>query len=145
MKKLKIKIVCVGKIKEEFLRKGIEYYSNEIEIIELLDEKAEENLSDSQKKIIKEKEGEKILSKIKQNEYVINLDIVGKQLTTEKLKKHISNIGDEYNTVTFVIGGSLGLGDNIKKRGNYAVSFSNMTFPHQLMRLVLVEQISKLI
>ncbi len=140
----KIKIVCVGKIKEDFLKKGINYYSENIEIVELADEKAEENFSELQKKSVKDKEGQKILDKINKSEYVITLDIIGKELTTEKLEKHIKNIGMQYSGVTFIIGGSLGLSLDVKKRANFSVSFSKMTFPHQLMRLILVEQISKL-
>ncbi len=140
----KIKIVCVGKIKEQFLKKGINYYSENIEIFEIIDEKAEENFSDLQKEAVKNKESQKILNKINKRDYVITLDIIGKELTTEKLERHINNIGMQYNAVVFVIGGSLGLSEDVKKRANFSVSFSKMTFPHQLMRLVLVEQISKL-
>ncbi len=140
----KIKIVCVGKIKEKFLKKGIDYYSDKFDIIEIADEKAGESLSDLQKESVKNKEGEKILKKINKNEYIIILDIIGKELTTEQLKKHIKNVGMEYKVITFVIGGSLGISDIVKKRANFSISFSKMTFPHQLMRLILVEQISKI-
>lgn len=141
---MNFKIVCVGKIKEEFLKSGIDFYSKKIEIVELVDEKCDENFSEAQKIIVKNKEGQKILGKIEHKEYVIILDIIGKELTTEKFQKHIKNIGLEYEKITFVIGGSLGLSEEVKKRANFSVSFSKMTFPHQLMRLILVEQISKI-
>ncbi len=144
MRKLKTKIVCIGKIKEDYLRKGISHYSDNVEIIELVDEKAEENLSDAQKENVKTKEGIRILNKIKSNEYVVTLDIIGKELTTDKLRNKINSIPYEYDTVTFIIGGSLGISEDVKKRSNFAVSFSKMTFPHQLMRLVLLEQIYKI-
>ncbi len=145
MNRLKTKIVCVGKIKEEFLKIGINYYSDTIEIIEIPDEKAEENISEIEKELIKNREGEKILSKIGKKDYVINLDIGGLQLTTNQFKEKIKRIDYNYNNITFIIGGSLGLSNNVKKRGNLSISFSSMTFPHQLMRLVLVEQIKKIV
>jgi len=91
---------------------------------------------------IKDKEGERILSKIKDSQYVITLEIKGKQLTSEELSEKLSDLGLEGNSdVVFIIGGSLGLSDLVLERSNFALSFSKMTFPHQMMKVVLLEQI----
>ena len=114
----------------------------QLEIIELEDEKAPENLSDKEMLIIKEKEGKKILSKIKDNSYVIALAIDGKNLSSEELAQTINKLGVRgVSNITFVIGGSLGLSDEVLSRADYKLSFSKMTFPHQLMRLILLEQV----
>ena len=106
------------------------------------DEKAPENLSDKEMLMTKEKEGKKILSKIKDNAHVIALAIDGKNLSSEELAETIDNLGVRGTShIVFVIGGSLGLSDEVLKRANYKLSFSNMTFPHQLMRLILLEQV----
>lgn len=145
---MRISIVCVGKIKEKYLKLGIDEFSKrlskycKLEVIELDDEKAPENLSDKDMIIIKDKEGKKILSKIKDNSYVISLAIDGKNLSSEELAETIDNLGVRGTShIVFVIGGSLGLSDEVLKRANYKLSFSKMTFPHQLMRLILLEQI----
>ncbi|MDU6535947.1 MAG: 23S rRNA (pseudouridine(1915)-N(3))-methyltransferase RlmH, partial [Intestinibacter bartlettii] len=106
------------------------------------DEKAPENLSDKEMLMIKEKEGKKILSKIKDNSYVIALAIDGKNLSSEELAETINKLGVRgISNITFVIGGSLGLSDEVLSRADYKLSFSKMTFPHQLMRLILLEQV----
>ena len=145
---MRISIICVGKIKEKYLKLGIDEFKKrlskycKLEIIELDDEKAPENLSDKEMLMIKEKEGKKILSKIKDNSYVIALAIDGKKLSSEELADTINNLGVRGNShIVFIIGGSLGLSDEILSRANYKLSFSKMTFPHQLMRLILLEQV----
>ena len=145
---MRINIVCVGKIKEKYLKLGIDEFKKrlskycKLEIIELEDEKAPENLSDKEMLIIKEKEGKKILSKIKDNSYVIALAIDGKNLSSEELAETINKLGVRgISNITFVIGGSLGLSDEVLSSADYKLSFSKMTFPHQLMRLILLEQV----
>lgn len=145
---MNIQIVSVGKIKEKYLKLGIEEFSKrlskycKLDIVELDDEKAPENLSDKGREQVKEKEGSKILGKIKQSSYVIALAIDGKNLSSEELAEHMSNLAVTGNSsITFVIGGSLGLSDEVLKRADYKLSFSKMTFPHQLMRLILLEQV----
>lgn len=145
---MRINIVCVGKIKEKYLKLGIDEFKKrlskycKLEIIELDDEKAPENLSDKEMVIIKDKEGKKILSKIKDNSYVIALAIDGKNLSSEELAETINKLGIRgVSNITFVIGGSLGLSDEVLSRADYKLSFSKMTFPHQLMRLILLEQV----
>lgn len=145
---MRISIVCVGKIKEKYLKLGIDEFSKrlskycKLEVIELDDEKAPENLSDKEMLMIKDKEGKKILSKIKDNAHVIALAIDGKNLSSEELADTIGNLGVRGTShIVFVIGGSLGLSNEVLRRANYKLSFSKMTFPHQLMRLILLEQI----
>lgn len=145
---MRINIVCVGKIKEKYLKLGIDEFKKrlskycKLEIIELEDEKSPENLSDKEMLMIKEKEGKKILSKIKDNSYVIALAIDGKNLSSEELAETINKLGVRgISNITFVIGGSLGLSDEVLSRADYKLSFSKMTFPHQLMRLILLEQV----
>ena len=145
---MRINIVCVGKIKEKYLKLGIDEFKKrlskycKLEIIELEDEKAPENLSDKEMLMIKEKEGKKLLSKIKDNSYVIALAIDGKNLSSEELAETINKLGVRgISNITFVIGGSLGLSDEVLSRADYKLSFSKMTFPHQLMRLILLEQV----
>ena len=143
---MRINIVCVGKIKEKYLKLGIDEFKKrlskycKLEIIELEDEKAPENLSDKEMLMIKE--GKKILTKIKDNSYVIALAIDGKNLSSEELAQTINKLGVRgVSNITFVIGGSLGLSDEVLSRADYKLSFSKMTFPHQLMRLILLEQV----
>jgi len=145
---MRISVVCVGKIKEKYLKLGIDEFSKrlskycKLEVIELDDEKAPENLSDKEMMMIKEKEGKKILSKIKDNSHVIALAIDGKNLSSEELADTIDNLGVRGTShIVFVIGCSLGLSDDVIRRANYKLSFSKMTFPHQLMRLILLEQV----
>ena len=145
---MRINIVCVGKIKEKYLKLVIDEFKKrlskycKLEIIELEDEKAPENLSDKEMLMIKEKEGKKILSKIKDNSYVIALAIDGKNLSSEELAETINKLGVRgISNITFVIGGSLGLSDEFLSRADYKLSFSKMTFQHQLMRLILLEQV----
>ena len=145
---MNITIVTVGKLKEKYLKQGIDEYLKrltayaKVDIIELPDEKAPETLSDVEMLQIKEKEGERILSKINPDAHVIALAIEGKMKTSEELADTIEKLGTYGKSkVTFIIGGSLGLSTAVMKRADEALSFSKMTFPHQLMRLILVEQV----
>ena len=145
---MNIRIIAVGKIKEKYIQEGIKEYSKRLskycslEIIEVDDEKAPENLSDKEIDIIKQKEGERILSKIPQNSYVISLEIQGKEISSEELSNKLNNLMIEGSSnITFIIGGSLGLSDTVSSKSNFKLSFSKMTFPHQLMRMILLEQI----
>ena len=136
-----IKLITVGSIKEKYLKDGIDEYVKRlkkytpIEIIELKDE----SFQDESK--IKKIEGERILKNIKDKEYVITLEIEGKELTSLELANKLDQIYLTNSDITFIIGGSLGLSNEVKQRSNYALSFSRMTFPHQLFRLILLEQI----
>lgn len=145
---MNISIVTVGKLKEKYLKQGIAEYTKrlgpyaKIDVIEVPDEKAPENLSEVEMGQVKNAEGTRILSKISQDSHVIALAIEGNMKTSEKLAKDLDQLATYGKSkVTFVIGGSLGLSDGVMKRANDTLSFSKMTFPHQLMRLVLVEQI----
>jgi len=143
-----ISIVTVGKLKEKYLKQGIEEYLKrltayaKVEVIEVADEKAPEELSDSEMLQVKQKEGERILAKISQDTYVIALAIQGKLQSSEELADTLDKLATYGKSkIAFIIGGSLGLSDEVVKRSNEQLSFSRMTFPHQLMRLILVEQI----
>lgn len=145
---MNITIVTVGKMKEKYMRDAVQEYVKrlgaycKIQIIEVADEKTDENASDIMCDIVKNKEGERISKYIKDDAYVITLEIEGKMASSEELAEKIEKLGvSGKSNIVFIIGGSLGLSDAIKKRSNYALSFSKMTFPHQLMRIVLVEQI----
>ena len=145
---MKITILCVGKVKEKFYRDAIDEFSKrlsrycKLEIIEVSDEKTEEQASENEIRLIKEKEGERLLKNIKEDAYVITLCIDGKQLDSEELSEKIEKLGIQGNShIYFIIGGSLGLSDTVINRANYKLSFSKMTFPHQLMRVILLEQI----
>lgn len=145
---MKIKIVTVGKLKEKYLKDGIAEYSKRIsrfatiEIIELADEKTPDRASDSENAKILAVEGNRILSKIGDREFVVVLAIEGKTLSSEEFSKQLEQASiNGFSTLTFVIGGSLGLSKEVKKRANLSVSFGRLTLPHQLMRLVLTEQI----
>lgn len=145
---MNITIITVGKLKEKYLKQGIDEYLKrltayaKVDIIELPDEKAPETLSDVEMLQIKDKEGERILSKINPDAHVIALAIEGKMKTSEELADTIDKLGTYGKSkITFIIGGSLGLSQEVMKRADEALSFSKMTFPHQLMRLILVEQI----
>lgn len=145
---MKIDIVCVGKLKEKYLVSAIDEYSKrlsrycKLNIIELADEKTPDNASEKEELQIKDKEGDKILAQIKETAYVITLDLGGKMVTSENFAQMIANCGVQGNShLVFVIGGSLGLSDKVLKRANGSLSFSKMTFPHQLFRVMLLEQI----
>ncbi|MGL4875875.1 MAG: 23S rRNA (pseudouridine(1915)-N(3))-methyltransferase RlmH [Clostridium sp.] len=145
---MNITLITVGKLKEKYLKQAIDEYSKrlsrycKLEIIELADEKTPDNASEKEELQIKEKEGKAILSKIKENAFVIAMDLGGKNLTSEEFSKFIEQQGVIGNSnIVFLIGGSLGLSDEVKKRANYKLCFSKMTFPHQLFRVMLLEQV----
>ena len=145
---MNINVIGEGKIKEKYLKLGIDEFKKrlskycKLDIIELDDEKAPEKLSEKEMIMVKEKEAKKILSKIKDTSYVIALAIDGKNLSSEELADKMSDLAVRGNSnITFVIGGSLGLSDEVLDRADYKLSFSKMTFPHQLMRLILLEQV----
>ena len=145
---MNIQIISVGKLKEKYLKLGIEEYTKrlgayaKIDLVEVPDEKAPENLSEADMDIVKKKEGERILAKIGADTYVIALAIEGKMKTSEQLASDIESLMTYGRSkIAFVIGGSLGLHEDVMKRSDEKLSFSKMTLPHQLMKLVLVEQI----
>ncbi|MBM6829607.1 23S rRNA (pseudouridine(1915)-N(3))-methyltransferase RlmH [Anaerotignum lactatifermentans] len=145
---MRITVVCVGKLKEKYWQAAVAEYSkrlsryHKLEIIELADEKAPETMSQAQEEEVKQKEGERILKALKDDAFVMALAIEGKMMTSEELsafleKKAVGGVSH----IAFVIGGSLGLAPAVMKRADYALSFSPMTFPHQMMRVVLLEQV----
>lgn len=143
-----ISILTIGKLKEKYLLQGINEYLKrltayaKVEIIEMPDEKAPENLSDTEMEQVKQKEGERILSKISEDTHVIALAINGKMKSSEQLAEDLDKLATYGKSkIAFVIGGSLGLSNEVMKRANDTLSFSKMTFPHQLMRLILLEQV----
>ncbi|MGJ0908692.1 23S rRNA (pseudouridine(1915)-N(3))-methyltransferase RlmH [Clostridium botulinum] len=145
---MNISIISVGKIKEKFLKAAINEYSKrlskycKLNIIEVTDEKTPDNSSLKEENIIKEKEGNLILKHIKDTSFVIALDLKGKSITSEEFSNLIENCRlTGKSTITFVIGGSLGLSEQVLSRANYKLSFSKMTFPHQLFRVMLLEQV----
>ncbi len=145
---MKITIVCVGKIKEQFYRDAIAEYSKRLsrycrlEIFEVQDEKTPDGVSESVEEQIRKTEGDRILKAIPENSYVILLAINGENITSENFSKKIDDLGIKGEShITFIIGGSLGTSQDVYKRADYRLSFSKMTFPHQLMRVILLEQI----
>lgn len=145
---MKITLITVGKIKEKYLKDAIAEYSKrlskycKLEIIEVADEKTQDQAGEALENSIRKKEGERVLKHIRDDMYVITLEIAGKMLTSEELSEKIGKLGLQgKSSIAFVIGGSIGLGKNVLSRSDYALSFSKMTFPHQLMRVILLEQI----
>jgi 23S rRNA (pseudouridine1915-N3)-methyltransferase len=145
---MKITVITVGKIKEKYLEDAIAEYSKrlsrycKLEIIQVADEKTPDRASEVVETQIKEKEGERILSHIKDTAYVVALAIEGKMISSEELAELIDGLGVRGEShIQFVIGGSLGLSKKVLERADYKLSFSRMTFPHQLMRVILLEQI----
>jgi 23S rRNA (pseudouridine1915-N3)-methyltransferase len=145
---MNITVITVGKLKERYFKEAVEEYSTrlskycKLDIVEVPDEKAPENLSHALELNIIQKEGQGILKHIKEDAYVVALAIQGKQLSSEGLADFINNLGIQgKSNIAFAIGGSLGLSDEVLKRADYQLSFSKMTFPHQLMRVVLLEQV----
>ena len=145
---MQIDIICVGKVKEQYLRDAIAEYSKrlgrycKLNILEVADEKTPEHASEGVERHIKAKEGERIAKHIKPGAYVIALAIDGQQVTSEGFARKIDQLGIQgVSHIQFVIGGSIGMDDAILRQANYKLSFSKMTFPHQLMRVILLEQI----
>ncbi|WP_407894269.1 23S rRNA (pseudouridine(1915)-N(3))-methyltransferase RlmH [Lacticaseibacillus sp. N501-2] len=145
---MNIKILAVGKLKEKYFKDGIAEYKKrmskfaKVELIEVPDEKAPESLSEAEMMQVKEAEGQRLLSKIKDRDWVIALAIEGKQRSSEAFAKEIDQLATYgHSDIDFVIGGSLGLSPAVMKRADNTLSFGKLTMPHQLMRLVLIEQI----
>lgn len=145
---MKISIVCVGKIKESFYREAVAEYAKRLsryckpEIIEVADEKTPDGASLQTEEQIREKEGRRILEKLQEDAFICTLEIGGKKLSSEELARWMEKLtvgGTSH--IMFVIGGSLGLHESVSRRADFAISFSDMTFPHQLMRVILTEQI----
>jgi 23S rRNA (pseudouridine1915-N3)-methyltransferase len=143
-----ISIVSVGKLKEKYLKLGIDEFTKrltvyaKIELVEVPDEKAPEQLSELEMEQVKQKEGEKILAKISSDTYVIALAIDGKMKSSEELADSIDKLATYGKSkIAFVIGGSLGLSKEVLQRADEKLSFSKMTFPHQMMKLILLEQV----
>ena len=145
---MKITVITVGKIKEKYLRDAIAEYSKrlskycKLEILEVSDEKTPDHAREIVEEGIRQKEGERILKLLKEDAYVITLEIGGMMLDSVEFSKKIETLGIQGKShICFIIGGSLGLGQEVRKRSDYRLSFSKMTFPHQLMRVILLEQI----
>ncbi|AET31140.1 rRNA methyltransferase [Leuconostoc mesenteroides subsp. mesenteroides J18] len=145
---MNIKLITVGKLKEKYLTEGIAEYTKrlsrfcKVQVVELIDEKTPQNASEAQNNQIMAREGERIQAKIGSRDYVIVLAIEGKQFPSEEFSQKLEAIAvNGYSDITFIIGGSLGLSKAIKQRANLKMSFGLLTLPHQLMRLVLIEQI----
>lgn len=145
---MKITVITVGKLKEKFFREAVSEYEKrlgrycKLEMRETADEKTPEGASGTETEQILEKEGERILKLLPDSAYVVTLEIDGRKFTSEGFAGEIERLGvNGISHIVFVIGGSLGLHNSIKRRADLAVSFSDMTFPHQLMRVVLLEQI----
>ena len=147
---MNILIITVGKLKEKYLKQGVEEYVKRLSayakvvIIEVADEKAPEELSDLEMAQVKQREGQRLLAKISPDTHVIALAINGNMQSSEELADTLDKLATYGKSkIAFIIGGSLGLSDEVLQRANEQLSFSRMTFPHQLMRLLLVEQISR--
>ncbi|QFQ90309.1 23S rRNA (pseudouridine(1915)-N(3))-methyltransferase RlmH [Lacticaseibacillus manihotivorans] len=145
---MNIKILTVGKLKEKYFKDGIAEYKKrmskfaKVELIEVPDEKAPESLSEAEMQQVKDAEGERLLGKIKDRDWVIALAIEGKQRSSEAFAKEIDQLATYgHSDIDFVIGGSLGLSKAVMKRADNTLSFGKLTMPHQLMRLVLIEQV----
>ncbi len=145
---MKITVITVGKLKEKYLKDAIAEYSKrlskycKLEIVEVADEKTPDNASEFVEDSIRSKEAERILKYVKDDAYIITLEIGGKQLSSEELAEKIDKLGVQGTShIIFIIGGSIGLGKEVLQKSNYALSFSKMTFPHQLMRVILLEQV----
>lgn len=145
---MEINIISVGKIKENYFKKAIEEYEKRLKaycrvnFIELKDESEGKNLSDKDIDIILDKEGKRILEKIKERSFIIVLDILGRSIDSVEFSKKINDIMlDGISSIDFIIGGSLGISQEVKDKANYSLSFSKFTFPHKLMKVILMEQI----
>lgn len=145
---MRITILCVGKIKESFYREAIAEYVKRLsrycrlEIVEVVDEKTPDGASAALEEQIREREADRLLARLEEGAYVCTLEIQGRRYTSEGFAELINRVGlGGQSHIVFVIGGSLGLHEKVRKRSDQAISFSDMTFPHQLMRVILCEQI----
>lgn len=145
---MNINIICIGKLKEKYWQAAVAEYTKRIggyariQILELKEAKLPKNASEAEEQQVIQKEGESILTKIGEEDYVIALEVEGKMLDSVELSRHMSRVFDGgRSTVDFIIGGSLGLSPSVKKRADLGLSFSRMTFPHQMARVLLLEQV----
>ena len=144
---MNINVICVGKIKEKYFTDAITEYSKrlsrfvKLNIIEVADEKIPDNASVKEMEIVKKKEGERILSKLPANSFAVTLCVEGKELSSTELATKLSDISMTSSNITFIIGGSLGLSDDVKSASQLRLSFGKITLPHQLIRVVLLEQL----
>mgnify|MGYP000946715941 FL=1 len=145
---MNISIICIGKLKERYLQEAVSEYSKrlknycKLKIVELKETKLSLNAGEKEIEAVKSSEGKEILSRLGENTFVIALEIKGERMDSEKFAKKIERLGnDGKSDISFVIGGSLGLSREVSARANYRLSFSDMTFPHQMMRVILLEQI----
>lgn len=145
---MKVTVISVGKLKERYLKDAIAEYTKRLgkycrlEIFEVMDEKLPDRAESAAEEAVRTKEGERILKYVRDDAYIITLEIDGAQLSSEKLAERIENLGIQGKShIIFIIGGSIGLGENVRSRADFALSFSKMTFPHQLMRVILLEQV----
>ena len=145
---ININIICVGKLKENYLKEAISEYSKRLskycnlKIIEISDEKLPNKINDNTIEEVKNKEGLKILENIKKDSYVFPLDLNGKQFSSEEFSEKLENIAVRgFSSITFIIGGTLGISNEVLSKANEMVCFSKMTFPHQLIRVFLLEQL----
>jgi 23S rRNA (pseudouridine1915-N3)-methyltransferase len=136
-----IKIICVGKIKEKFFKEAIEEYKKRLSKYTKLNIIEVEDININNEEIIKQKEAELIEKNINEKDYVITLEIEGNEINSIELSKKLEQLEQTNPNITFIIGGSYGLDEKIKQRSNYKLSFSKLTFPHQLFRVILLEQI----
>lgn len=146
---MKIRIICVGRIKEPYLRKGIEFYRRqlskkaEVEIIEVDDEKTPDGAGEKVELQIRRLEGQRIMKYLVPESHVFALCIEGRQYSTKKFHSYLQMVSKQYRNLIFIIGGSLGLSPEIVARADSKISFSAMTFPHQMMRMILLEQLNQ--
>ncbi len=145
---MNISVICIGKLKEKYWVQAVAEYSKRLsgycslDIIELKEARLPDKAGPAEELAVKEAEGAEILKKIKDNMYVITLEVRGKELSSEKLAEKIEDLGiGGHSNIAFVIGGSLGLSEAVSKRADFKLSFSQMTFPHQMMRVILLEQV----
>ena len=145
---MNISVICVGKLKEKYWSQAVEEYSKRLksycslDIVELKEARLPDRAGPAEETAVKEAEGEEILKKIKDSMYVITLEVKGKTLSSEKLAAKVEQLGIEgRSNIAFIIGGSLGLSESVSRRADFKLSFSEMTFPHQMMRVILLEQV----
>lgn len=145
---MNISVICIGKLKEKYWTQAVEEYSKRLKnycslnIVELKETRLPDKAGFAEELFVKETEGAEILKKIKETDYVVTLEVNGKSLSSEKLADKIQNLAvNGRSSITFVIGGSLGLSETVSRRADFKLSFSAMTFPHQMMRVILLEQI----
>lgn len=145
---MNISVICVGKLKERYWTDAVGEYSKRLksycnlEIVELKESRLPDKAGPAEEQAVKEAEGEEILKKIRSSVYVVTLEVKGRMLSSEKLAEKVEKLAvDGVSNLVFVIGGSLGLSEAVSRRADFKLSFSEMTFPHQMMRVILLEQL----